>query len=241
MQGDDAPPDQRDAAWWEQCDFVNLDLATPEAAVVGALLRRGLRAARVVKLERVQSRGLWSRYAHARHRVSLREGGDANEQWLFHGTCALAPAQVCESEDGLDPRFSSGGFYGNGTYLAESAAYPVGGRYAHRVSGHNGARMQLLIVQAAAGAAQECGGRVSEATKKMAMPDQREDGRRYDSVRAGPHRPARAGPGDGGDGDDASTVWVIYKVRRARRGLSSPLLAHRRPLLPPPPLARACR
>ena len=240
MAGDDTPPADRDAAWYARCDFVNVDLATPEAAVVGALLRRGLRAARVVKLERVQSRGLWSRYAHARHRVNLREGGDANEQWLFHGTCALTPKEVCTSDDGLDPRFSSGGFYGRGTYLAESAGYPVGGRYAHRVSGHNGARMQLLVVQAVAGAAQECGGRVSEATKMMAMPDQREVGRRYDSVRAGPHRPTMSGPGDGGDGDDASMIWVLYKVWRARRA-SPPLLAHRRPLLPPPPLARACR
>ena len=120
----------------------------------------------------------------------------------------------------MDPRFSDGGFYGRGTYLAESAAYPVGGRYAHRVSGHDGARMQLLIVQAAAGAAQECGGRVDAATKKMKMPDQREDGRRYDSVRAGPHRPTMSGPGDGGDGDDASIIWALYKARAA--ALSSP-------------------
>ena len=76
------------------------------------------------------------------------------------------------------------------------------------------------IVQAAAGAAQECGSRVDAATKKMKMPDQREDGRRYDSVRAGPHRPAMSGPGDGGDGDDASIIWVLYKARAA--ALSSP-------------------
>jgi len=220
MQGDDAPPDQRDAAWCSRCDFVNVDLGTPEAVMAGALLRRGLRRARLVKLERVQNRELWARYAQARHRVNLREGGDANEQLLFHGTCALAPADVCSGDEGLDPRFSDGGFYGRGTYLAESAAYPVGGRYAHRVAGHNGARMQLLVVQACAGAAQECGGRVDAATKKMKMPDQREDGRRYDSVRAGPHRPAMSGPGDGGDGDDASIIWVLYKARAA--ALSSP-------------------
>ena len=214
MSGDDASPADRDASWWARNELVDVNLATAEAAALGALLRRGLRSARVVKLERVQNRMLWARYVHARHLVALREG-DANEQWLFHGTCALAPAQVCESEDGLDPRFSSGGFYGNGTYLAESAAYPVGGRYAHRVSGHNGARMQLLIVQAVCGAAQECGGRVSEATKKMKMPDIREDGRRFDSVRAGPHRPTMSGPGDGGEGDDASTIWMLYKARVA--------------------------
>ena len=32
----------------------------------------------------------------------------------------------------LDPRFSKGGFYGKGIYLAEDPSYPIGGRYAHR-------------------------------------------------------------------------------------------------------------
>ena len=88
-------------------------------------------------------------------------------------------------------------------------------------------------------AAQECGGRVDAATKKMKMPDQREDGRRYDSVRAGPHRPTMSGPGDGGEGDDASHIWVLYKARAPRRPLAppsrapSPSISH--------PLARACR
>ena len=66
--------------------------------------------------------------------------------------------------------------------------------------------MQLLIVQAAT--ARRLGGAHAE-TRKMKMPGCRDDGRRYDSVRA-PHRPARSGPGDGGDGDDASNIWV-YK------------------------------
>ena len=224
MPDDDTPPAVRDESWWSRCDFVNVDLATAEAALAGELLRRGLQRARLVKLERVQGRTLWARYSPARFRVNLREG-DANERWLFHGTCALTPEQVCTSEEGLDPRFSSGGFYGCGTYLAESAAYPVGGRYAHRVSGHDGVRMQLLIVQAATGAAQELGGRVDAATKVMKMPELREDGRRYDSVRAGPHRPTKAGPGDGGEGDDASTIWVLYKARAAAFALLLPLAA----------------
>ena len=53
MADDDTPPASRDAAWYARCDFVDVDLATPEAKALGALLRRGLRAARVVKLERV--------------------------------------------------------------------------------------------------------------------------------------------------------------------------------------------
>ena len=84
-----------------------------------------------------------------------------------------------------------GGFYGRGVYLAENPAYQVGGRYAHRLSGHGGARMQLLIVRAALGTQQQLGTLVTPATRKMTMPANRSDGRRYDSVCAGPHRPGR--------------------------------------------------
>ena len=220
MPGDDTPPADRDPAWWSRCAFVDVDMATTEASLVSALLRRGLPHARLVKLERVQNRMLRMRYDQARHLVNLR-AGEVNEQWLFHGTYTSTPADLCEDPEGLDPRRSSGGFYGCGTYLAESAAYGAGGRYAHRVAGHDGARMQLLIVRAAAGAVQDFGGRVDAETKAMKMPGCRDDGRRYDSVRAGPHRPALAGPGDGGDGDDASIIWVLYKARAA--ALSSPL------------------
>ena len=99
MEGDDTPPADRDASWWARSSLVEVNLATAEAAALGALLRRGLRSSRVVKLERVQNRLLWARYANVRHLVNLREG-DANEQWLFHGTCALSPKQVCESDEG---------------------------------------------------------------------------------------------------------------------------------------------
>ena len=41
MADDDTPPASRDAAWYARCDFVDVDLATPEAKALGALLRRG--------------------------------------------------------------------------------------------------------------------------------------------------------------------------------------------------------
>jgi hypothetical protein len=37
--------------------------------------------------------------------------------------------EVVEHEQGLDSRFATGGFYGQAIYLAERAAYPIGGRY----------------------------------------------------------------------------------------------------------------
>ena len=102
MEDDDTPPASRDAAWYARCDFVDVDLETPEARCCDALLRRGLRHARIVQLERVQNRTLWAKYEQAQHWIALREEGDANEQLLFHGTCALTPKEVCTSDEGLD-------------------------------------------------------------------------------------------------------------------------------------------
>ena len=42
MPDDDTPPAVRDESWWSRCDFVNVDLATAEAALAGELrARRG--------------------------------------------------------------------------------------------------------------------------------------------------------------------------------------------------------
>ena len=85
-----------------------------------------------------------------------------------------------------------------------------GGRYAHRISGSGGSRVQLLIVKAALGSQQEMGQRISAETKAMRMPDVRVEGPPrllYDSVRGGPHRPFVSG-----DGCDASVVHVVYEL-----------------------------
>ena len=57
----------------------------------------------------------------------------------------------------LDPRFSNGGFYGRGIYLAANPSYPIGGRYGHRLPGFGGRRIQLLVVRAALGTVQDLG------------------------------------------------------------------------------------
>ena len=213
MPGDDAPPGERDGAWWTRTHTPELDADSIEHAFVAEKLRVHVPSARGITVQRVQNRLLEQSYTQFRDRkVKPFNEGDANERFLFHGTGAVAPTEVLAGRDGLDPRFSDGsGFYGQGIYLAESAAYPIGGRYAHRVAGHGGGRMQLLVVRAAVGLPQELGTTVNGMTRAMRMPGPRPDGERYDSVRAGPHRPFRSGPGDGGGGDDASVVHVIYR------------------------------
>ena len=117
------------------------------------------------------------------------------------------------SSTGMDPRFSTGkGFYGRGTYLAESPAYPIAGRYVHHTKG----KLQLVVVRAALGVSQNLGFRVDDDTREMTMPGQQPNNRdrHYDSVRAGPHRPYLSGPGSGsigGDDPDSSIIHVVYQ------------------------------
>ena len=215
MPDDDAA---RDPAWLSRHALVAVPLDADLAVSLRQKLRESLPHARLVSLERIQHRGLWRAYARKRDDIAFYNDSDANEILLWHGTGERAPAAVLAHQEGLDPRFSSGGFYGQGIYLAERAAYPVGGRYAHRVAGHGGTRFQLLLVRVAAGAVQDFGAEVTAATKKMRFPGrataggrEREGGRLYDCVMAGPHRPHISGPGGPGD-TDASRICVVYQA-----------------------------
>ena len=208
----------RDPAWLSRHALVAVPLESDLAVSLRQKLRESLPHARMVALERIQHRGLWRAYARKRDDIAFYNDSDANEMLLWHGTSARAPSEVLAHQEGLDPRFSVGGFYGQGIYLAERAAYPVGGRYAHRVAGHGGTRFQLLLVRVAAGAVQDFGAEVTAATKKMRFPGrataggrEREGGRLYDCVQAGPHRPHISGAGGPGD-TDASRICVVYQA-----------------------------
>jgi hypothetical protein len=174
------------------------------------LVRASCPAARLVSVNRVQWLRVWEDYE--RHRDREFAGRDANERLLFHGACALSAKEVLAHPKGLDPAFSSGGFYGRGVYLAEDPGYQIGGRYAHFVSGHSGRRLQLILVRAALGVQQEMRTRINPETQKMTMPGVRSDGPPrvlYDSVRAGPHRPFQSGTGE--SGLNASIIHVVYE------------------------------
>ena len=196
--------------------LVQLSMQSNEALLIKTLLARSCPSARLSRVQRVQNKKLWCEYAHYRDAslVHTCAGGDVNEMLLFHGTAERAAEDVLAHQNGLDPRFSNGGFYGQGIYLAEDPSYPIGGRYAHRISGSGGSRVQLLIVKAALGSQQEMQ-RISAETRAMRMPDVRVEGPPrllYDSVRGGPHRPFVSGGGE--NGCDASIVHVVYESRQ---------------------------
>ena len=103
-----------------------------------------------------------------------------------------------------------------GIYLAEDPAYMIGGRYAHRIQGSDGRRVQLLVVRAALGSQQEMEQRISRETKAMIMLGICLEGPprvHYDSFRAGPHRPFVSGGGEQGS-SDASILHVLYELRQ---------------------------
>ena len=129
-------------------------------------MRAACPTAQLVSVRRVQWLELWEDYERHRDRYLPWQG--ANERLLFHGTCAQSAEDVLKHPQGLDPRFSSEGFYGRGVYLADDLNYAIGGRYAHRVSGHNGHRLQVLLVRSALGVQQEMGSRIDAETRRMA-------------------------------------------------------------------------
>mmetsp|Transcript_96429 Transcript_96429/g.274917 ORF Transcript_96429/g.274917 Transcript_96429/m.274917 type:complete len:167 (+) Transcript_96429:4528-5028(+) len=134
-----------------------------------------------------------------------------NERQLWHGTGRTDPMVVVDHEVGLDHRFSSGGFFGHGLYLAEKARYSHGEpdfQYSH--SNYNGT-FSLLLVRATLGRCYDYKSTVNRATKDLKMPP-RDDQTTllYDSVQGGPHRPAEKGPGE-----RDSVMCILYDLCQA--------------------------
>lgn len=78
--------------------------------------------AEVVSLERLQNSMLWKFYALTRYRVAMRNSGNPNEKYLYHG------ARVRENMDaimnfGFDMRVARNGLAGVGIYFAVHSSY----------------------------------------------------------------------------------------------------------------------
>ena len=103
---------------------------------------------------------------------------------------------------GLDLRLSTGGYYGRGVYLADSACYSNNDRYAFNKDGHR----TLLLVRAVEGVSHDYG-TATDSDLTKAPVQNATDGILFDSVRAGPHQPLRAG-----SGVNQSRMLVLYNL-----------------------------
>ncbi|XP_046385397.1 poly [ADP-ribose] polymerase tankyrase [Ischnura elegans] len=84
----------------------------------------------IVRIQKVQNRKLWERYAHRRQEVAEENGNQANERMLFHGS----PFINAIVQKGFDERHAYiGGMFGAGIYFAEHSSksnqyvYGIGG------------------------------------------------------------------------------------------------------------------
>lgn len=84
----------------------------------------------IIRVQKVQNRKLWERYAHRRHEVAEENSIQANERMLFHGS----PFINAIVQKGFDERHAYiGGMFGAGIYFAEHSSksnqyvYGIGG------------------------------------------------------------------------------------------------------------------
>jgi hypothetical protein len=169
----------------------------------------------LVGLERWEDRLQFRDYLTTSQNLQIKrkDDGGANEQWMWHGTSKFDPKGVLWHEAGMDPRFSSKGFYGTGLYLAEKARYSgsIGSRYAYCPHYPDTSVRQLVLARAAVGKAHDYGTTVDSDTKALRKPPNEKPDVLYDSVMGGPHRPLAAGPG----ANDSKMV-VFYTLSQVR-------------------------
>ncbi|KAL9649388.1 hypothetical protein ABK040_014299 [Willaertia magna] len=80
--------------------------------------------AQVKKIERIEHAELWNDYACLRLEIKHKNGGNANEQHLYHGGDSATLQQIIDT--GFDYRLCSKGNYGQGSYFAVNASYSHG-------------------------------------------------------------------------------------------------------------------
>ncbi|KAK7873962.1 hypothetical protein R5R35_012971 [Gryllus longicercus] len=90
----------------------------------------------IVRIQKVQNRKLWERYAHRRHEVAEENTNQANERMLFHGS----PFINAIVQKGFDERHAYiGGMFGAGIYFAEHSS--KSNQYVYGIGGGTGCPM----------------------------------------------------------------------------------------------------
>ncbi|XP_067002471.2 poly [ADP-ribose] polymerase tankyrase [Anabrus simplex] len=90
----------------------------------------------IVRIQKVQNRKLWERYAHRRQEVAEENSNQGNERMLFHGS----PFINAIVQKGFDERHAYiGGMFGAGIYFAEHSS--KSNQYVYGIGGGTGCPM----------------------------------------------------------------------------------------------------
>ena len=87
----------------------------------------------IIRIDRIQNKLLWRKYADCSKRMHEYNGGKVNPLKLFHGTRTNKPEAIYEGDASFDMRYSNNGLWGRGNYFAVNASYSHG--YSHRCGG----------------------------------------------------------------------------------------------------------
>jgi len=135
------------------------------------LFNRHSFASTVKRVQRVENHTLWSRFAQVRQQVAQENKGDANEQWLIHGTNKTDPELIAENDAGIDPNYCDWGLFGRGSYFAEDADYSHRGYAFKETDGPFKGLRSMFLVRVVCGCVDEHKVH-NEDTKKLRHPPQ---------------------------------------------------------------------
>jgi len=111
------------------CDLKIIPAESQEFQGIANRINSTLPNAKIIKIESIQNKYLWTRYYHERKLLRQKNQQDTVEKMLFHGSRGTDPRDIYNGEDGFDMRFSASGMWGQGVYFAENASYSNG--YVH--------------------------------------------------------------------------------------------------------------
>ena len=169
-KSDAAPvPFQQYPLEWEpqQQDFelFKVNCGSPEWTSVWDNIKVTLPNVDIVRLERIQNKQLWDKYALEKKHMSERNGGVVNERHLFHGTRNTNPSTIVKSVRGIDFRYSRQDcvlLWGTGAYFAVNASYSDAYSYVDTLQQVR----QLLLVKVLTGNSHSYGHRANPTLTK---------------------------------------------------------------------------
>ena len=165
--------------WEPQTDNTELKRVTAKSSPsewvkVVSVVKKTMKEAKIVKIERIQNKYLYHKYALCKRRMHEKNDGQVNEKWLFHGSRGVSPEIIYKSEHGFDFRYSGdSSYWGKGAYFAVNASYS-GGSYAFQSSERH---RKMLIAFVLTGDSIRM-----ERDSTLFAPPKKEDGNSYDSV-----------------------------------------------------------